>query len=388
MGRLTEPGVYVEEVDVTARLIAGAPTSTTAFVGRTRRGPVERPRRVRSFAEFERVFGGAWSEAPLVEAVRLYFLNGGRDAVICRIRNGRGPIADEHVSDPALESQRRGLWALDRVEQLDILVIPPLGPGRDVGHVTWNAAAAFAQRRRAMLIVDPPTAWERATDITPAAVDAVMSRGESRKNAALYFPRIVVADGTVAPAGAIAGVYARIEALRGPWKSPAGLEAGIVGAVGLAVPLSDAENGLLNPRGINALRSFPTSGPVVWGGRTLAGDDALASDWKYVAVRRTAMYIERTIERGTGWAVFEPNDEPLWGQLRLHVGGFLHELFKAGAFQGQTPREAYFVRCDSSTTTQANLDNDRVIVEVGFAPIKPAEFVVIRFELAAGPASR
>jgi hypothetical protein len=395
MRRYTSPGVYVEGVALGARAVSHVPSTTTAFVGRTRRGPVERPGLVGSFAEFEAIFGGLWAEAPLTHAVQHYFLNGGREAVVCRIRNGRERIEDAHLSDPGRQADRRGLWALDRVEDLDIVVIPPLGPDRDVGRVTWDAAATFARRRRAMLIVDAPAAWQAAGDITPAALDALISPGEARANAALYFPRIVAPDPTAggspttfAPGGAVAGIYARTQATRGLLKSPAGVEAGIVGVAGLALNLTDSGSDLLNPRGINVLRTFPSTGPVVWGGRTLVGDDVLASDWKYVAVRRTALYIERAIERGTRWVVFEPNDEPVWAELRLHVGSFLRELFRAGAFQGRTDREAYFARCDASTTTQADIDNRRVILEVGFAPIRPAEFVVLRFDLAAGPGPR
>jgi hypothetical protein len=378
------PGVFIEELNVGGRAISGVPTSTTAFVGRTRRGPVERPRLVGSVPEFERIFGGLWPEAPLGYAVRQYFDNGGREALICRIRNGRLPLTDASVSDPGLEAERRGLWALDRVPRFDILVIPPLGPDLDVGRVTWDAAVAYARRRRAMLIVDPPAAWQRPEDGTPAALAEVITPDDALANAAIYFPRLVAVDpvqgGTersFAPSGAIAGVYARTDARRGVWKAPAGVEANLVGVTGLAATLTDADTERLNPRGINVLRTFTQQGTVVWGARTLHGADELASDWKYVPVRRMALYLEESIVRGIQWATFEPNDEPLWAALRENVGSFLYQAFRAGAFQGQTPREAYFVRCDRSTTTQADIDNGVVRIQVGFAPLKPAEFVVI-----------
>ena len=146
----------------------------------------------------------------------------------------------------------------------------------------------------------------------------------------------------------------------------------------------DAENGDLNPLGINCLRSFPVVGRVVWGSRTLRGADQLADEWKYVPVRRTALFIEESLYRGTQWVVFEPNDEPLWAQIRLNVGAFMQGLFRQGAFQGSTPREAYFVKCDKETTTQNDINLGIVNIVVGFAPLKPAEFVIIKLQQIAG----
>src|SRR5690606_17472540 len=190
-------------------------------------------------------------------------------------------------------------------------------------------------------------------------------------------PREVAASGTVA------GVYARTDATRGVWKAPAGTEASLRGA-SLAVNLSDGQNGQLNPRGINAFRAFPVYGRVVWGARTLRGDDMLADEYKYVPVRRLALYIEESLFQGLQWVVFEPNDEPLWSQIRLNVGAFMQTLFRQGAFQGRSPREAYFVRCDRTTTTQNDIDRGVVNILVGFAPLKPAEFVVLQLQQIAG----
>jgi len=152
----------------------------------------------------------------------------------------------------------------------------------------------------------------------------------------------------------------------------------------LSVGLTDPENGELNPLGINCLRTFPAAGRVVWGARTRQGDDRLTSEWKYIPVRRLALFIEESLFRGTQWVVFEPNDEPLWAQIRLNVGAFMHNLFRQGAFQGRTPREAYFVKCDSETTTQDDRNRGVVNIQVGFAPLKPAEFVVIQIQQMAG----
>ena len=213
----------------------------------------------------------------------------------------------------------------------------------------------------------------------------------SAKNAAFYFPWISAPDplnqggtGPFPPCGFVAGIYARTDGSRGVWKAPAGTDAMLTGVNGPAVPLNDLENGILNPVAVNCIRNFPVYGTIVWGARTTQGNDEIGSEWKYIPVRRTALYIEESLYRGTKWAVFEPNDEPLWSQLRLNIGAFMHDLFRKGAFQGQTPKEAYFVQCDNTTTTQSDINLGIVNVVVGFAPLKPAEFVVIQIQQMAG----
>ena len=185
---------------------------------------------------------------------------------------------------------------------------------------------------------------------------------------------------TFAPCGAIAGLYARTDATRGVWKAPAGLDAALTGIDRLEVPLTDDENGVLNPLGVNCLRSFPGLGRVIWGARTMRGTDQLGDEYKYVPVRRLALFLEESLFRGTQWVVFEPNDEPLWAQIRLNIGAFMQQLFRQGAFQGTSPRDAYFVKCDRETTTQDDIDRGIVNIAVGFAPLKPAEFVVISIQ--------
>jgi hypothetical protein len=181
-------------------------------------------------------------------------------------------------------------------------------------------------------------------------------------------------------------VIARTDATRGVWKAPAGLDAR-VDAQGPAVAVRDAENGELNPLGINCLRTMPAAGTVVWGVRTTVGDDRLANQWKYLPVRRMALFLEESLSRGTQWAVFEPNDEPLWASLRLNVGTFMADLFRQGAFEGQTAADAYFVHCDATTTTQSDIDRGIVKIVVGFAPLKPAEFIVLNLQQSAGAQS-
>jgi phage tail sheath protein FI len=168
------------------------------------------------------------------------------------------------------------------------------------------------------------------------------------------------------------------------WKAPAGTEARLQSVQELDYVLTDPENGVLNQLGVNCLRNFPVYANVAWGARTLDGADQQASEWKYVPVRRLALYLEESLFRGTKWVVFEPNDEPLWAQIRLNVGAFMQRLFRQGAFQGKTAREAYLVKCDGETTTQADIDLGIVNILVAFAPLKPAEFVIIRIQQLAG----
>jgi hypothetical protein len=241
--------------------------------------------------------------------------------------------------------------------------------------------------RRAFLIVD--SIEDDTVGNVPASLAGLT--GPDAMNAAFYFPWVIAPDplqeGALRrfpPCGFVAGVYARTDATRGVWKAPAGSDAGINGASGLVITMSDPENGQLNPRGINCLRTLPVYGNVVWGSRTLHGDSDRASEWKYVPVRRLALFLEESLYRGTQWVVFEPNDEPLWAQIRLNIGAFLQGLFRQGAFQGSSPREAYFVKCDKETTTQTDINLGIVNIIVGFAPLKPAEFVVIKIQQIAG----
>ena len=296
--------------------------------------------------------------------------------------DGSPPFAAQLLGSFA---NKEGIYALRDVDLFNILCIPrtaALGDA-DAGAVI-AAATAFCQERRAFYIVDPSPARTR-DDIDEFAA------GITSRNAAVYFPRIRAADPLdgfrlrdMPASGAIAGVYARIDAERGIWKAPAGTEASLRGVQGLSYTLTDQENGTLNPRGVNSLRSFAVFGNVVWGARTLDGDDQRASEWKYIPVRRLALFLEESLYRGTTWAVFEPNDEPLWAQLRLNIGAFMQNLFRQGAFQGRSAREAYFVKVDSETTTQNDVNLGVVNIVVGFAPLKPAEFVIVKIQQLAG----
>lgn len=513
---LSYPGVYIEELPSGVRTLTGVATSITAMVGRTRRGPLNRPVRVFSFGEFERVFGGLWDDAPLTFAALQCFQNGGSDMLVVRVAlnatactatlphdggggnlvleaatsvtgsstadpgtwatqvqaavdyagagattlaaplfnltlthlgtgaresyfnvsadaasprfvtqvlqtssllarvvsgdgtrpavTGATPVdfvdgsvapatadgdavtASQVVTGGSLEANREGIYALEHADLFNILCLPPYSATADVQAGDLANAHSYCTRRRAMLLIDPPAATNSVA--TAQTFANSLTRTE---NAAFYFPRILAPNPlrenrvqAFAPCGAVAGILARTDASRGVWKTPAGLDATVNGATGLAARLTDLENGTLNPQGINCLREFPVAGRVVWGGRTLRGADQLASEWKYLAVRRTALFLEESLYRGTQWVVFEPNDEPLWAQIRLNIGGFMNNLFRQGAFQGKSPREAFFVKCDSETTTQNDINLGIVNIVVGFAPLKPAEFVIVKLQQMAG----
>ena len=280
-------------------------------------------------------------------------------------------------------STRGGIYALESVDIFNLMVLAGVTDSS-----TLIDSAAYCVSRRAFLIVDSDPAASTPDKLAAQVQGAGVPKTDS---AAIYGPWIKIGDPLnggklrkTAPSGSLAGLFARTDSSRGVWKAPAGTEANIVGAQGLDYVLTDGENGSLNPLGFNALRLFPVYGVVSWGARTLMGADAAASEYKYVPVRRLALYLEESLYRGTKWVVFEPNDEPLWGQIRLNIGAFMQTLFRQGAFQGSTPSQAYFVKCDSETTTQNDINLGIVNIVVGFAPLKPAEFVIIQLQQMAG----
>lgn len=501
MTQLSYPGVYVREVPGGVRTITGVATSITAFIGRAARGPVGVPRRITSYGDFDRIYGGLWTGSTLGHSVRDFYLNGGSQAVIVRLFGGSiddntaeitfGTAAtemvleaaspgswgndltasiDRDVDDPtddnrfnltvrdgeagpvetfrnvsidpdsarrvdrvlAQRSQlvrlggdltddlvdvgaagvlteaatggddgdeleltdydgnnqdKQGIYALNDADLINMLVVPPYTDTGDIEQPVRTLAAVYAKERDAVFIADPPKDW---VDVDTAETE-MPGFDPSDENVAVYFPRVLQSDPLrdnqvfeFAPSGAVAGVIARTDATRGVWKAPAGLDAGVRGVVGPAVALTDLEIGRLNPLGLNCIRTAPVGGHVVWGARTARGSDRLASEWKYLPVRRTALFLKVSLYRGTQWVVFEPNDEPLWAQIRLNVGAFMHNLFRQGAFAGTTTSDAYFVKCDSETTTQDDVNLGVVNILVGFAPLKPAEFVVISLQQMAG----
>lgn len=276
-----------------------------------------------------------------------------------------------------------GVYHLDRVDLFNLMCVPG-----ESTPATLSSLEGFCRDRRAFLIADcaPSDTFSSLQNGPNGSLT-----GDNAINAAFYFPWIMAPNPlqenrptAFPPCGFVAGLYARTDTNRGVWKAPAGVEASLSGVMGVTATLTDSENGVLNKQAINCIRNFPTYGTILWGGRTLHGNDELGSEWKYVPVRRTALFIEETLFRSLKWVVFEPNDEPLWAQVRLNVGAFMHNLFRQGAFQGSSPREAYFVKCDKETTTQNDINMGIVNIVVGFAPLKPAEFVVIKLQQMAG----
>lgn len=358
--------VFIEEISTTPHTITGVPTGVAAFIGSTKKGGVNRPVRLASFADFERRFGGLVKDLPLGYAVRQFFLNGGREAIVVRIAKGASTA-----------KVTKGLRALDSVDAFNLLALPGITVPAMV-----TLAADYCRERHALLIVDPPENVR-----TPAAMESFIKTSAlpPSRNAAIYFPWTKISDPlnnghlrSIPPSGTITGLIARISNTLGVWKSPAGPYAGLLGVKSLDYNLTDSESDPLNASAVNCLRTFPTFGLVAWGARTMEGANELGSDWKYIAVRRLGLFIKESVDRGTRWAVFEPNDEPLWAQLRLSVGDFLHDLFRQGAFQGTTARDAYFVKCDRDTTTAADMANGVLNLEIGFAPLRAGEFVIIK----------
>jgi Bacteriophage tail sheath protein len=330
------------------------------------------------------ITGGA-PTAPPADVATPQMLSGGKPGTVLTPRSMSSSPADAFETAVAPGSGT-GVDFLLHVDLFNLLCVPG-----EADPPTLALLEKFCYDHRAVLIADcfqDATFQSLSTNNGPSTQ---ITSGDKAANAAFYFPWLDAPDplkpgvtSTYPPCGFVAGIYAATDGSRGVWKAPAGTEAGVTGIVGPDVPLNDPENGFLNPVAVNCIRNFPVYGTVLWGARTLQGNDEAGSQWKYIPVRRLALYIEESLYRGTKWAVFEPNDEPLWSQLRLNVGAFMHELFRKGAFQGQTPQDAYFVKCDKETTTQNDINLGIVNIVVGFAPLKPAEFVVIQIQQMAG----
>ena len=279
--------------------------------------------------------------------------------------------------------------SLDKVEIFNLLIVPGVSDNS-----VLSAALAFAEKKRAFMIMDPKPqlAADPSGGLPDIGPDFEGTTVPKSPNGAIYFPYLksqhplTGAPVALPPSGFVAGIYARTDTNRGVWKAPAGLETTILDTTGVVDTgrMTDMRQGVLNQMGVNALRSFPGIGTVVFGARTLVAKNPAFQPWKYVPVRRTALFIEQTLYRELKWAVFEPNDEPLWIALRTSVGNFMMSLFTQGAFQGTKPSQAFVVKCDSSTTTQDDIDKGIVNIIVGFRPLKPAEFVFVKIMQLAG----
>jgi hypothetical protein len=391
------PGVYIEEVSTGARPIEAVGTTGAAFIGQAPNAAAHlgKPMPIVNWGEFRRHFAeNAKASTPLANAVAGFFANGGSRAHVVNI----GGPADVGAA----------LAALAAIDDIAIIVAPgladPASTDAILGHCealgTCFAildgpaeAADLAALTRVATVAPPapaPADGERRTRASASAAQAFKPRETEKGFGAYYFPHIQTRDAldpskivTVAPSGHIAGMYARSDVERGVFKAPANMS--VRGALGVSQRLTDAEQAVLNPQGVNAIRLFSGRGVILWGARTLAPS---ASEWRYVPVRRLFIMAENSIKRGTQWVVFEPNDERLWKSIRRDVSAFLTLLWRQGALQGATPEEAFFVKCDAETNTQDVIDAGRVVIEIGLAPVKPAEFVIFRIGHTAPEAAR
>jgi phage tail sheath protein FI len=365
------PGVYVEEVPGGARPISAADTSTAAFFGTAPLpdAPVREPAFLTSLGAFEQQFvQDAAAGTHLSRAVAGFFQNGGSRLYVVNLGQGATSVT---AGDLAL---------LSGIENISLVAAPGFTDAESV-----EAILADCEGRNDRFAVLDMAEGGDIPDLARAQGDGgLRPRGSDRGVAAVYTPWLEVVDApsgarvACPPSGHICGLYAASDTTRGVWTAPANLS--IRGALGLTRHISDAGQGVLNPVGVNCIRQFP-DGIRVWGARTL-GDPS--GDWRYIAVRRLTTMIAQSIARGTRWVVFEPNDQALWASLRRDIDAFLHGLWRDGALVGATPEQAYVLRCGTDTMTQADIDEGRVIAIIGIAPVKPAEFVMVRICQSAG----
>jgi len=311
-----------------------------------------------------------------------------------------GYSADDFLGNSSTPGIFQPNSTLDNVEIFNLLLIPGITDNSVV-----SAALAFAERKRAFAIIDPPPQAPAVTVPPPAAppqpqpiidwVDPPTAGNymlPESQNGALYFPYLLSTDpitGSIipmAPSGFVAGIYAATDASRGVWKAPAGLATNILNTTGPVSSgiMNDQQQGVLNLQSINCLRAFSGIGTVVWGARTLVAANPAYQQWMYVPVRRLTLFIEQTLLANLRWVVFEPNDEPLWVAITSSISAFMLSLFRQGALQGSTPSDAFQVKCDSTTTSAADQAIGIVNIVVAFAPLKPAEFVVVQIAQLAG----
>jgi phage tail sheath protein FI len=357
MTEFLHPGVYLEELPSAVHPIEGVSTSTTGFVGEAADGPPDEAVRVTSLTEFERVFGGLQQGVELGYAVLQFFSNGGREAWVVGAGTEQGVPA--------------ALGSFDSIGPLGLLSLPGWTDPK-----TLAAALAWCDSRKTFLLVDS------AGDDPQGARDvAAALRGAGSPNAAVYFPWLLIGDPNdggkprlTPPGGTVAGVIARTDIESGVFTAPAGERAQVLGVLGTGVDIDDAAAASLAEHGVNPIRSIPGKGMMIWGARTVSSQE----DWKYIPVRRLTLFLEDSLSRGLQWAVFEPNEEPLWIRLCLTVTAFLSGLWRQGALHGEIPAEAYFVKCGRDVMAQADIDEGRVVALVGFAPTRPAEFVLLR----------
>jgi phage tail sheath protein FI len=372
MPKYLSPGVYIAEIPMGAKPIEGVSTSTVGFVGMAETGDLDKPTIITNWGQFVSKFGRYTTNSPhLAPAAYGFFANGGRRCYVVRVKDGA--IDGDYVGADAGPGLRTGLQAFSEIDEVKIVCIPGV-----TSDTVQKAMITHCERmKNRFCILD---------SIENADIDAVKDQktdvASEKGYGALYYPWIKVAIETldsgklkliqdfVPPSGYVAGIYARSDTERGVHKAPANEI--VRGALGIKLAITNREQDVLNPEGVNCIRAFPGRGIRVWGARTTSSDALL----KYINVRRLLLFLEESIDEGTQWVVFEPNDEKLWLKVKQTITQFLTRVWKDGALMGMTPEKAFFVKCDRTTMTQDDIDNDRLIVLIGVAPVKPAEFVI------------
>ena len=371
------PGVYVEEVDRGTKPLEMVGTSTVGFIGESAVGPVNQPILCTNWSQFTKHFGDFKNSKYLAHAVYGFFNNGGGRCFIVNVGDDVDADAKKkaakYIGKDNGRGTRTGLKAFDDLDDINVVA----APGQTDPAIQDAVLSHCENARYRFALLDSPEVIEKG------GVDKLVKPRDS-KYGAYYFPWLEVYDpykGNVfmPPSGYMAGVYARSDAERGVHKAPANEI--VRGALGLKYGITKGEQDLLNPKGINCIRSFPNRGIRVWGARTVSSD----ASWRYVNVRRLFNMVEQSIEIGTQWAVFEPNDHRLWKRVTRDITAFLLRLWRQGALFGKTPDEAFYVKCDEETNPPEVVDAGQLIVEVGMCPVKPAEFVVFRIgQMPAG----
>jgi phage tail sheath protein FI len=373
MAEYKYPGVYVEEISFRSKSIDGVSTATAGFVGVCRTGPLNSPQLVTSLTEFEQTFGDGQplnvpNEAPginyLWQSVRAFFAQKGSRLYISR------------VSSRSADGYAAGIKSFEDIPDISIVAAPG-STANFAGHEddavnTMRLLIAHAEQMRYRFAI-----LDCGDHQSVADVRALRGKFDS-KYAALYFPWVCVMDPISAneislpPSGFVAGIFAHSDVVRSVSKAPANQVVALATRFELSITQDQQE--VLNPEGINCFRTFPGGGNVLWGARTVSS----SPEWKYVNVRRYLSYIEQSIDRGIQWAVFEHNDETLWKNIQRAIEDFLYHEWTSGSLTGDKPEKAYFVRCDRTTMTQNDLDNGRLVCLIGVAPTRPAEFVTFR----------
>jgi phage tail sheath protein FI len=393
MPEYLSPGVYVEEVDKGTKPLEAVGTSTAGFIGQSKKGPVNEATFITNWGQFTRTFGEFVDSPYLAHAVYGFFNNGGARCFITNVGmngapssppprkegegkddkkpsaptpTGGGPSPSLFIGKDQGPGNKTGLVTFEDIDEIAIVAAPGM-----VDPAIQDAVISHCERMNRFAILDSELTIEKG------GVDKIKKPRDSQF-AGFYFPWIEVYDPAkdknvfVPPSGHMTGIYSRSDNTRGVHKAPANEV--VRGALGLKYTISKGEQDILNPRGINCIRYFKDRGIRVWGARTVSSDPS----WRYINVRRLFIMVEESIKNGTQWVVFEPNDHALWKRITRNITAFLLRVWKDGALFGQTPEQAFYVKCDEETNPPEVVDAGMVVIEIGMAPVKPAEFVIFR----------